>query len=69
MLTAIIREDPHASLMAVAVWSSDLQTLEQVRMAEAPTANQALMTAYLVKAEVQTLWTPCADWGWWSTWK
>ena len=42
---------------------------QQVRLEDLLAANQALMTVYLMKAELKTLWTPSTAWGWRSAWK
>src|SRR3546814_14999802 len=69
--------------MRISDWSSDvcssdlllrnpqnLKTPEQqVRLEDLLAANQALMTVYLMKAELKTLWTPSTAWGWRSAWK
>ena len=48
----------------------NLKTPEQtVRLEDLLAANQALMTVYLMKAELKTLWTPSTAWGWRSAWK
>src|SRR3546814_6146439 len=63
--------------MRISDWSSDvcssdlllrnpqnLKTPEQqVRLEDLLAANQALMTVYLMKAELKTLWTPSTAWG------
>lgn len=42
---------------------------QQVRMKDLLEANQALMMAYLMKAELKTLWASSIAWGWRSVWK
>jgi len=42
---------------------------QQVRLQDLLAANQSLMTVYLMKAELKTLWTPSAAWAWRSAWK
>ena len=37
---------------------------QQVRLEDLLAANQALMTVYLMKAELKTLWTPSTACGW-----
>lgn len=32
-------------------------------------ANQSLMTVYVMKAELKSLWSPSTAWGWRSVWK
>ncbi|WP_223464751.1 transposase [Pseudomonas sp. GL-RE-26] len=40
-----------------------------VRLQDLLAANQTLMTVYLMKAELKTLWTAATAWGWRMTWK
>lgn len=42
---------------------------QQVHLQDLLEANQSLMTVYLMKAELKTLWTPSTAWGWRSAWK
>jgi transposase len=42
---------------------------QQVHLQDLLAANQSLMTVYLMKAELKTLWTPSTAWGWRSAWK
>ncbi|KRA98953.1 hypothetical protein ASD91_27510 [Pseudomonas sp. Root68] len=42
---------------------------QQVRLEDLLAANQALMTVYVMKTELKTLWTPSTTWGWRSAWK
>ncbi|WP_198918894.1 ISL3 family transposase [Pseudomonas chlororaphis] len=42
---------------------------QQVHLQDLLAANQALMTVYLMKAELKTLWTPNTAWSWRSAWK
>jgi transposase len=42
---------------------------QQVHLQDLLAANQSLMTVYLMKAELKTLWTPSAAWAWRSAWK
>ncbi|MGG2400174.1 ISL3 family transposase, partial [Pseudomonas sp. SH1-B] len=42
---------------------------QQVRLQDLLAANQSLMTVYLMKAELKTLWSPTTAWGWRSAWK
>uniref|UniRef100_UPI003969CDF3 transposase n=1 Tax=Pseudomonas lactis TaxID=1615674 RepID=UPI003969CDF3 len=42
---------------------------QQVRLEDLLAANQALMTVYLMKAELKTLWTPSTARGWRSALK
>lgn len=44
---------------------------QRVRLQELLAANQALMTVYVLKAELKTLWEPDSPWQWrraWKTW-
>lgn len=42
---------------------------QQLRLQDLLAANQSLMTVYLMKAELKTLWSPTTAWGWRSAWK
>ena len=42
---------------------------QQVRLQDLLAANQSLMTVYLMKAELKTLWSPTTAWSWRSAWK
>lgn len=42
---------------------------QQVHLMDLLAANQSLMTVYLMKAELKTLWSPTTAWGWRSAWK
>lgn len=42
---------------------------QQVRLQDLLAANQTLMTVYLMKAELKTLWTGATAWGWRMAWK
>lgn len=42
---------------------------QQTHLQDLPAANQSPMTAYLMKAELKTLWTPSTTRGWRSAWK
>jgi transposase len=42
---------------------------QQVRLEDLLAATQALMTVYLMKAELKTLWTRNCAWSWRSAWK
>lgn len=42
---------------------------QQVHLQELLAANQALMTVYLMKAELKTLWAPSTTRGWRSEWR
>lgn len=44
-------------------------TDQQVHLQDLLAANQALMTVYLMKAELKALWSPITAWGWRSAWK
>ena len=42
---------------------------QQLRLQDLLAANQSLMTVYLMKAELKTLWSPTTAWSWRSAWK
>lgn len=42
---------------------------QQVHLRDLLSANQSLMTVYLMKAELKALWSPTTAWGWRSAWK
>lgn len=42
---------------------------QQVHLQDLLTANQSVMTVYLMNAELKALWSPTTAWGWRSAWK
>ena len=50
---------------------ASLKDTEQVRLAEVLEANQALLAAYVMKAQLKALWSATTAWGWrraWNQW-
>lgn len=42
---------------------------QKVHLQDLLEANQSLMTVYVMKAELKSLWSPSTAWGWRSAWK
>lgn len=48
---------------------ANLKDAEQVRLDEVLAANQSLLTAYVMKAQLKALWNVPTAWAWRSAWK
>src|SRR5690606_33346101 len=48
---------------------ANLRDSEQIRLDEVLAANQSLMTVYVMKDQLKTLWTATTAWSWRAAWK